>query len=484
VHTANVWHRDIKPDNILVRSDGSPVLIDFGAAHKDAVNGALSMMAIYSPSYAAPEQVFRVGQQGPWTDIYSLAATLYTMVVGSPPTNATERFQHIPYLALVEREPTGYTLPFLHAIDEALAFTVEDRPRDTVEWRELFVGTNTPVKRRADDATILHETIQSPQKRFPDISVHGSAEGMEPTPRPTGQSPSRPAKRANNRRGPLLAAALGVIVLGVAGIWIFLEEPFQPRTPGTDDVVIADKISKHVDGTESSPAAPTQLPNPELIIPQLDALIRLIDCATVSATVGDDLAIMLDGYIASDHDTERLLSGIRDIEGVNRVVNRTRVIGSPFCEIVGMLAPYYNPEPDAVHSVRIDLAEETLKDGDPFVVQTTASDGYGGYLYLDYVDSESQVIHLLPTDPSKDRPVKAGQRIVLGEDEGWVASPPHGLNMLIAIHAHKSLFESQRNKDSSLTQYLHDIAAALRTARATDASSKVSVTFKFFTTHQ
>jgi hypothetical protein len=118
------------------------------------------------------------------------------------------------------------------------------------------------------------------------------------------------------------------------------------------------------------------------------------------------------------------------------------------------------------------------------VVQTTASDGYGGYLYLDYVDSESQVIHLLPTDPSKDRPVKAGQRIVLGEDEGWVASPPHGLNMLIAIHAHKSLFESQRNKDSSLTQYLHDIAAALRTARATDASSKVSVTFKFFTTHQ
>jgi serine/threonine protein kinase len=83
VHATGFLHRDIKPDNIYVRGDGSPVLLDFGAARR--VSGNRDLTNIVSPGFAPFEQYHSHGNQGPWTDIYSLGAVMYWMATGRKP---------------------------------------------------------------------------------------------------------------------------------------------------------------------------------------------------------------------------------------------------------------------------------------------------------------------------------------------------------------------------------------------------------------
>jgi serine/threonine protein kinase len=151
VHGASVWHRDIKPSNILIRPDGSPVLIDFGAARKDVSGTDRSTMAIFSPAYAAPEQIYPVGDQGPWTDIYSMGATLYRAVTGSLPTNAAKRMQDEAYVPAAEAARGSYSPSFLEAIDAALQLYPKDRPQSIGQWKALF----TQTVHEEDDRTVL-----------------------------------------------------------------------------------------------------------------------------------------------------------------------------------------------------------------------------------------------------------------------------------------------------------------------------------------
>jgi serine/threonine protein kinase len=162
VHGASVWHRDIKPSNILIRPDGSPVLIDFGAARKDVSGTDRSTMAVFSPAYAAPEQIYPVGDQGPWTDIYSMGATLYRSVTGSLPTNAAKRMQDEPYVPAVEAAQGRYSPSFLAAIDAALQLYPKDRPQSIGEWKTLFTQTLD----EDDDRTVLRplpEVVPEPK---------------------------------------------------------------------------------------------------------------------------------------------------------------------------------------------------------------------------------------------------------------------------------------------------------------------------------
>ena len=85
VHRTGYLHRDIKPGNIFVRDDGSPVLIDFGSAR--STSGS-EMTAIVTPGYAPLEQYHATGKQGPWTDIYALGGVLYWAVTGNKPVDA------------------------------------------------------------------------------------------------------------------------------------------------------------------------------------------------------------------------------------------------------------------------------------------------------------------------------------------------------------------------------------------------------------
>ena len=93
LHAADFLHRDIAPDNIIVRADGTPVLLDFGAARRAVAEMSRVFTGIVKAGYSPHEQYSSDGRlQGPWSDLYALGGTLYRAVSGHPPEEATLRF--------------------------------------------------------------------------------------------------------------------------------------------------------------------------------------------------------------------------------------------------------------------------------------------------------------------------------------------------------------------------------------------------------
>ena len=98
IHNAGLIHRDISPDNIMVDKDSKIKLIDFGSARGNATENEKTYTVILKHGYAPSEQYYAKGNQGPWTDIYSLCATMYKMLTGQIPPNSVERMENDEYV--------------------------------------------------------------------------------------------------------------------------------------------------------------------------------------------------------------------------------------------------------------------------------------------------------------------------------------------------------------------------------------------------
>ena len=207
VHEAGFLHRDIKPANILLDDQGRPTLIDFGASRAAVAGRSQAMTAVFTPGYAAVEQ-FTAARQGPWTDIYGLAATLHFAVTGQPPANAVDRVLEDTYVALADgTRPFAQNL--LAAIDAGLAVRAADRPQSIADWRTLL---SQPLPVRPDaQATVV---------------MRPAREEGAPSPPPQA------------RRKPAVLALAAVALAGVAaGGWFLLGARSATTQPAAPTVV-------------------------------------------------------------------------------------------------------------------------------------------------------------------------------------------------------------------------------------------------------
>ncbi|MFZ3321749.1 MAG: cache domain-containing protein [Usitatibacter sp.] len=158
VHSAGYLHRDIKPDNIYVRDgDGSLVLLDFGAARQTAIEKS-EIGLVVTPGYGPIEQYAGGGRQGPWTDLYSMGATLFWLVSGRKPLDAPARLDDPEAMPTAETLGRGrFSAEFLRAIDWALQMHPGERPQSVSEWRSVLFASHAgalglqEALRRTDD---------------------------------------------------------------------------------------------------------------------------------------------------------------------------------------------------------------------------------------------------------------------------------------------------------------------------------------------
>jgi len=141
LHRAGVYHRDVSPDNILVQIDGPPVLLDFGAARRVVGEHSQALTAILKPSFAPIEQYADIVgmRQGPWTDLYAVAAVLYYLIRRQPPVPAAARAVRDTMRPLAD-EPGELSATLVQAIDWALAVAPEDRPQNVTQMRDALNG--------------------------------------------------------------------------------------------------------------------------------------------------------------------------------------------------------------------------------------------------------------------------------------------------------------------------------------------------------
>lgn len=129
IHKKGLIHRDISPDNIMFDDDGRIKLIDFGAVRGSSAETEMTYTVMLKHGYAPQEQYYTKGNQGPWTDIYSLCATMYKMLTGMVPPNCIERMSEDSYMPPsqcgVEVSPGVEA-----ALNKGLAVNIADRYQD------------------------------------------------------------------------------------------------------------------------------------------------------------------------------------------------------------------------------------------------------------------------------------------------------------------------------------------------------------------
>jgi TPR repeat protein/serine/threonine protein kinase len=217
LHDRGIYHRDIKPGNILISNDGVPALIDFGSARQRL--SERSMTVVESAGYTPFEQLQTRGNVGPWSDLYALGGTLAKAITGHAPPKANDRMIDDPWQGLANhpKAKLRYSKYLLASIDKALEVNAAKRWRSAEEWREALVAE------QAGEA--MASTQDRPYQTFPapiaDPVDESAGEQMalpsagieqefmdDPEPRK-----SMPPVRRSKRELEALGAVLAVVVL-------------------------------------------------------------------------------------------------------------------------------------------------------------------------------------------------------------------------------------------------------------------------------
>jgi serine/threonine protein kinase len=283
VHETGILHRDISPDNIYITRERQVKLLDFGAARHSIGEATKSLSVILKPGYAPEEQYRTKGKQGPWTDVYALAACIYHCVGGQLPPDALDRFEEDslkPLSALVPGIPAHIDA----AVNKGLAQRSRDRFQSIREFQYALanqeqVAPVAPVASPAQpeapypSATPAHQAptqaFQAPPQQAPMYPPQQAAyqppPGYQPPPPPV-----RPPGSSNGAVKWLIGGGIAVALIAIILVVSFVigSDPGDGDIGGDEEVVDTTPVDGEVgsDTPETPAANPVPLSNQVLDI--------------------------------------------------------------------------------------------------------------------------------------------------------------------------------------------------------------------------
>ena len=230
IHANDLLHCDISPDNIFINQEGEPILIDFGAARRSAVGETqkYSGLSVVKDGYSPHELYATGGTSGPWSDIYSLAASLYHAITGTAPENCQTRLGAMAEKRADPCKPlagtiAGYPRGFLESIDRAMAVVPAARFQTAEDWLKCLPQ---PEPRKDDRKVILLRRV-APTLRTEKVQTLPTLA----TTRPFPIRPRRPATRVSH----IDLSALRRITGFIGGWLVDGETGFVMSSEGGDD---------------------------------------------------------------------------------------------------------------------------------------------------------------------------------------------------------------------------------------------------------
>lgn len=251
VHAAGLLHRDISPDNIILRPDGVLTLVDFGAARQISAYGELSNTINVKHGFAPEEQYRTHGEQGPWSDVYALCATIYRLITGQTPPQALDRLTSGAGITSPRQLGAEITPAQENALLHGLGVSAQYRIRDMHSLiRELY---------KQQDSLTEPARIAGQIRRDP---AQAQTDGAN-IPQQMQKKPPQSKKEKRKTVAIIAGSSLGVYLLILILIGAFRggENPKQPQTAqfAAASAATAAVIS------DTKPVAtpePTALPNP------------------------------------------------------------------------------------------------------------------------------------------------------------------------------------------------------------------------------
>ena len=207
IHARNFIHRDVKPSNIYLTEEGKAILLDFGTARQAIGQRSQNLTSVVTQGFAPWEQYHRKGKQGPWTDVYACAATLYFMITGQLPPDGAERAIDDDITPLEVLVP-GIDPGLASAIMIGLALKPEDRPQTAGEFQALLLGEQSQAKPARAASTFLQ-----PASKIPEAAIisPGPGRGSFPPSLPPSLPPNLPPSVPSGFGQPMVAPGISAI---------------------------------------------------------------------------------------------------------------------------------------------------------------------------------------------------------------------------------------------------------------------------------
>ncbi len=449
-HEKGIYHRDISPDNVILpggRIENTKI-IDFGIAKSTATGEKTIIGGDFAGkySYASPEQAGMYGGKvDARSDIYSLGLVLASAAIGfggkldmgSSLSSVFEARQKVPDLSKLPAELRG-----------DIAAMLQPKPEDRPQSMQQLVGAGAGTARLGGGAA-------RPKAAPGDRAASGGRQGASAL--------------------VITVAAVSFAVVVLLGAAYFLLFPSRPST-----------------GPEIANLPPRAV-NPAELADQVSRAVASFQCAEVKPSLIGEQDVRLTGFVSSNDELGSLRTATSSVANVGSIdASGVGIYPLSHCKLVKLINETAAPS-SALPAPRLQFNNPDLvyKGGDTLIVNAGGTAAYNGYLYVDYLDNEGNVVHMLPMQLHPDNRMKAGQVITLGtQSEGGKAGErvyqieaPYGPNLIVAIASPKPLFKKARvDEQESAELYLSALAQELRAAAADPGGRRLVATYTMFNT--